>query len=102
MNVACPYCGDTRTNNLPINPGPGELMCAKCNKRFDSRIIDGVIQIQKFDFKPEYAPYDKNDKDVMMKMQVDEGNRLLEFERKVDEIREQVNILLKANGSKIK
>jgi len=94
MNIPCPYCGDTRTNNHPINPGPGELMCAKCNKRFDSRLVDGVVQIKKFDFKPEYAPYDVKDKDVMMKMQADEANRQIQFERKVQEIIEQVNILL--------
>ena len=91
----CPNCGDSRVLDHSSYEKPGEMMCATCNKYFDSRIVDEVIQIKKFKFKPEYAPYDAKDKDVMMKMQVDEGNRKIQFERKVDEIIEQVNILLR-------
>lgn len=95
MNIVCPYCGDGRVLDQSVHGKPGEMMCALCNKYFDSRIVDGVIQIKKLDFKPEYAPYDIKDKDVMMKIDTDKINAQIQFERKVDEIREQVNILLR-------
>ena len=92
----CPNCGDSRVldhNNSGVKPG--EMMCAACNKFFDSRIIDGVIQIPKFNFKPEHTPYDPKDKDVVLKIKVDKANYDVAIQQKLDEISEQVNILLR-------